>query len=508
MISNPPRPHACIVFIFGGGGDLSYRKLIPALFNLSLDGRLPEQFAIYGLGRTSMAAEKYREHLADGIHKFSRRKDNGNGEWQNFSQHVHYLQMDAANKDSYHVIGDAIAGNNNKFGTEANVIFYLAVAPQVVPEIVRNIGVLPACFDRKRTRMVVEKPFGHDLETARELNHLLKSQFAEEQIFRIDHYLGKETVQNILAFRFANALFEPVWNKNYIDHIQITAAETVGMERRGEYYERSGALRDMVQNHMLQLLCMIAMEPPLSFDANEIRNKKADVLNAVRKLTSDNIDALAVRGQYSDGNVNGQHVDGYRQEEKVNSQSNIETFVALKLFVDNWRWQGVPFYIRTGKRMNAKTTVISVIFKPAPVFSFPAEAAQNWMPNRITFSIQPDADIRLRFQAKKPGTSMVLDPVNMVFKYKDEYDEEPEAYETLLLDVMEGDATLFMRSDQVEAAWNVIMPLIAQWEKQAASDFPNYAPGSWGPQCAEELIQRDGRHWISLPLPLKQENLL
>ncbi len=506
MITHQQKPPAALLFIFGGGGDLSYRKLMPALFNLYIDDRLPEQFAVYGLGRTAISHAEYRMRLADGIDQFSRRKDNGH--WETFAGNVSYLQMDASDKSTYEVIGQAIAEKHHQFGTEPNVIFYLAVAPQVVPEIVDNLDVLPACFNRKKTRIVVEKPFGHDLQSARDLNNLLTSLFTEEQIFRIDHYLGKETVQNILAFRYANALFEPVWNRNFIDHIQITAAETVGMERRGDYYERSGALRDMVQNHMLQLLCMMAMEPPLSFDANEIRNKKADVLKAVRKYTYNNIDQLAVRGQYAAGEMNAQPVHGYRTEEKVNPQSQVETFAAIKLFVDNWRWQGVPFYIRTGKRMNAKTTVISVIFREAPAYTFPPEAAQNWLANRITFCIQPEADIRLRFQAKRPGTSMVLNPVNMVFKYKDEYDEEPEAYETLLLDVMEGDATLFMRSDQVEAAWELLMPVIEHWEKNKPADFPNYTPGSWGPKAAEDLITHDNRQWVTLPLPLKEENVV
>ena len=324
--------------------------------------------------------------------------------------------------------------------------------------------------------------------------------FDEEQIFRIDHYLGKETVQNILAFRFANALFEPIWNNNYIDHIQITAAETVGIEDRGGYYEQAGALRDMVQNHILQLLCMIAMEPPVSFDANEIRNKKVDVLHALRKFDSKEVHLHAVRGQYSGGWVKGKQVQGYRQEKNVNLQSVVETFVATKFFIDNWRWRNVPFYIRSGKYMHEKTTLIVIQFKEAPGYSFPAEAAETWRPNRLTISIQPEMDIRIRFQAKRPGPNMLLNPVDMVFNYAEEYDnKEPEAYETLLEDVISGNPTLFMRADQVEAAWKVIMPILEAWQNRRPVDFPNYAPDSWGPEDAEALIARDGRHWITMP---------
>ncbi len=348
------------------------------------------------------------------------------------------------------------------------------------------------------------KPFGHDLESAQELNRLLSSLFSEEQIYRIDHYLGKETVQNILALRFANALFEPIWNRNYIDHIQITAAETVGAEGRGDYYERSGALRDMVQNHILQLMCMIAMEAPVSFEANEIRNKKVDVLNAIRRYSNDEVHAHAVRGQYGAGWMKGQQVPGYRQEKSVNPDSLVDTFAAVKFYIDNWRWQNVPFYVRTGKRMHEKSTIINIQFKPAPSYAFPAESADTWRPNRLTISIQPEMDIRLRFQAKRPGQTMTLNPVDMIFNYKDAYDgDEPEAYETLLLDVMEGNQTLFMRSDQVEAAWKIIMPILETWESRSPVDFPNYAPDSWGPEDAEALIARDGKNWVTLPQPHK-----
>jgi glucose-6-phosphate 1-dehydrogenase len=347
---------------------------------------------------------------------------------------------------------------------------------------------------------VVEKPFGHDLQSAHELNQLLTGMFDEKQIYRIDHYLGKETVQNILALRFANALFEPIWNRNYIDHIQITAAETVGVENRGDYYEHSGALRDMVQNHILQLICMIGMEAPVSFDADEIRNKKVDVLRAIRKFSMEEVHKFAVRGQYSEGWMKGEKVQGYKMEKSVDHESPVETFCAVKFHIDNWRWQDIPFYVRTGKRLHEKCTIITIQFKPAPSYAFPPESAQTWRPNRLTISIQPEMDIRLRFQAKRPGQSMTLNPVDMIFSYKEAYDdEEPEAYETLLLDVMEGNATLFMRSDQVEAAWEVVTPIQQIWQTRPPVDFPNYAPDSWGPEDAEALIARDGRNWITLP---------
>jgi len=495
------KPPPTIFFIFGGSGDLNFRKLTPALFNLFIDGWMPDKYAVVGIARSDYSDDDYRKHLLEGIQEFSRRKDQG-GQWDGFAKNISYLKLDVSNPSGYGAIADCIKSKEKEFGTTPTVIFYMAVAPQLVPVIAKNLKQIPACANSKSTRIVVEKPFGHDLKSAHELNLLLNSIFEEEQIYRIDHYLGKETVQNILAFRFANALFEPVWNRNYIDHIQITAAETVGMEGRGDYYEHSGALRDMVQNHILQLLCMIAMEAPLSFDANEIRNKKVDVLHAIRKFTRDNVHENAVRGQYGSGWMKGEQVKGYRQEEKVDPRSPVETFAAVKFYIDNWRWENVPFYVRTGKRMNTKTTVISVMFRPAPVFSFPKEAAETWRANRITFSIQPESDIRLRFQAKRPGTSMNLNPVNMVFNYADAYDgEEPEAYETLLLDVMEGEATLFMRSDQVEAAWEVIMPIIEAWQSRPPLDFPNYSPGSWGPEDTEALIARDGHNWITLPLP-------
>lgn len=493
------QPPASLIFIFGGSGDLAYRKLIPALYNLYADEWMPQQYAVVGIGRTDYSDEKYRGHLLEGIKEFSRRKDDGNGLWKNFSQNISYLNLDLSADGAYEKITVIINQYAAQWGIRPNILFYLAVAPQLVPDIARELGKFDLCEDKKCTRIIIEKPFGHDLKSAHELNSQLQQLFDEDQIYRIDHYLGKETVQNILALRFANALFEPLWNRNYIDHIQITVAEQVGVEGRGGYYEQSGALRDMVQNHILQLLCMVAMEAPVSFDANEIRNKKTDVLNAIRRISPDEVQDYAVRGQYGAGWMQGIKVNGYREEEKVDKNSPVETYAALKFFIDNWRWQGVPFYVRTGKYLQEKISAVTVQFKPAPHYAFPPEAAESWRPNRLVINIQPQEEIRLRFQAKRPGQSMTLNPVDMVFKYDDAYDEhQPEAYETLLLDAMEGNATQFMRADQVEAAWKVVMPVIETWEKRPPVDFPNYQPGTWGPEDADALIARDGHNWIKV----------
>ncbi|HVB02548.1 MAG TPA: glucose-6-phosphate dehydrogenase [Chitinophagaceae bacterium] len=492
-----------LIFIFGGSGDLNYRKLTPALFNLFLDGWIPDHFSIVGTGRTAYTDDSFRAHLLEGIQKFSRRKAEDGDSWGKFAGHITYWKMNADDDHAYSEITDIVNAREKEWGEHPHVIFYLAVAPQLVPDIARHLGNLNICHESHNTRIVIEKPFGHDLQSAHDLNALLGSMFKEDQIFRIDHYLGKETVQNILALRFANTLFEPIWNRSFIDHIQITAAESVGLEGRSSYYEGAGALRDMVQNHILQLLCMIAMEAPVSFDANEIRNKKVDVLNAIHPISRDEVHNYAVRGQYQAGWMKGEKVKAYRAEEKVNPESRTDTFAAVKFYIDNWRWQGVPIYVRTGKYLHDKTTIITLQFRPAPHYAFPPEAADTWRPNRLTISIQPAMDIRIRFQSKLPGQNMLLSPVDMIFNYEDAYGEHsPEAYETLLLDVMRGDATLFMRADQVEAAWKIIMPILDSWNARPPMDFPNYAPDSWGPEDAEALIARDGRTWITMP-PIK-----
>ncbi|CAN5292748.1 glucose-6-phosphate dehydrogenase [soil metagenome] len=486
-----------IFFIFGGSGDLNYRKLTPALFNLYIDDLLPQEFIIVGIARSEYLPVEYITHLKEGIENFSERKDET--KWNEFAEHIKYISLDFNDHEGYQQISKEADDFKSKF-EHYTAVFYMAVAPQLVPVIVPELSKLNFCKDVQCTRIVVEKPFGHNLETAKEMNRMLLNNFDEKQIYRIDHYLGKETVQNILAFRFANALFEPVWNRNYIDFVQITSSETVGVEGRGGYYENSGALRDMVQNHILQLLCMVAMEPPVSFEADEIRNKKVDVLNAIQRISKRDVQNFAVRGQYSSGWIPQEEVNGYRQEKDVAAASNVETFAAVKFFVDNWRWQHVPFYVRTGKRMKEKSTVIHIQFKPAPYYSFPDEATETWRPNRLSISIQPEMDITLRMQAKKPGQNMLLTPVNMNFNYRTEYDTyEHEAYETLLYDVLEGDATLFMRADQVEAAWEVVTPIMEVWHDRKPTDIPNYSPGSWGPEDAEALIAKDGNYWIAAP---------
>jgi glucose-6-phosphate 1-dehydrogenase len=490
-----------VFVIFGGAGDLTWRKLIPALFDLSQDRSLPEKFAILTVDRIKYSDERLRRRLHEGVNQFSRFGKAKAAAWSQFASHLHYQQGDFKALSTYTSLGDQCGKLEKSWGTKAHRIFYMATPPSMFGEIPRFLGKAGLAKDREWSRIVIEKPIGYDLDSAQALNAILSANFTESQIYRIDHYLGKETVQNILAFRFANPLFEPIWNRRYVDYVTITVAETVGVEHRGGYYDRAGALRDMVQNHLMQLLCLVAMEPMVSFDANEIRNKKVDVLHAVRSIAPAAVRACAVRGQYGPSEIHPGKEPGYRQEDGVAPDSVTETFVALKLFIDNWRWQGVPFYLRTGKRLPKQVSEISIQFRPVPHQSFPSEASLNWQPSRVVISIQPDEGIVLGFQAKYPGPKMQLRPVDMRFNYRESFAApSPDAYETLLWDVMKSDATLFMRADQIEAAWQLLMPVLTEWQAIPPSDFPNYAAGTWGPADAQRLLSQ-GHEW-PLPTPL------
>ena len=500
MITNiKDKPY--LFLLYGASGDLASRKIIPALYNLFLDNWLPDDFIIIGCSYSKLATEEFRKNVLEGVNQNSRKGKAEAKQWKEFSARIFYQDIDFNTTASFKPLKVLVHKYESEWKKEAQIIHYLAVAPKYFGIIADNISKNNLTGNCENTRIVVEKPFGNDLESAKELNKKLCSIFDEKQIYRIDHYLGKETVQNIMAFRFANSILEPLWNRNYIDHVQISVFEKLGVEKRGGYYEGAGALRDMIQNHLLQLLCLTAMETPINFNADEIRNRKVDVLKAMRRFSPEEIRMQSVRGQYGSGWMEGTEVPGYRQEPDVNPHSNTETFAAIKFFVDNWRWEGIPFYMRTGKRMQEASSTISIQFRDVPHFVFPVEATNNWQQNRLIISIQPEMSIRLQLQTKRPGLDMVLNTVDMVFNYKDATTTEaPEAYETLLLDIMQSDQTLFMRADQVEEAWKLLMPILDSWQTKESVNFPNYSAGSNGPETAEALIARDGFHWFSLPL--------
>ena len=496
MHDHSGNPDAAVLVIFGAMGDLTSRKLIPALYNLFLDRFTPGSFAILGVGREELDDDAFRLHVREGVNRASRRRVADERSWKEFAAHVGYLCADLGDPASYTALEKALSDRDRQWRTRANRVFYLALPPEMIEPVTKGLGAARLERERERSRIVVEKPFGRDLASARELNRVLGAIFNESQIFRIDHYLGKETVQNILAFRFGNTLFEPIWNRRYIDHVEVTVAESDGVEHRGGYYDSSGALRDMIQNHLLQILCLIAMEAPVSFDGNEIRNKKVDVLHAVRPIPPEEIHLAAVRGQYGAGWIEGRRVPGYRSEARVAENSSTESFAAVRLFVDNWRWQDVPFYLRTGKRLPARISEVCIQFRPVPHQTFPVSALVDSRPNRLVIAIQPEEGILLRFEVKHPGPKTRLTPVMMQFYYREAFKvPSPEAYETLLLDILRGDATLFMRADQTEAAWSLITPILEAWEAVEPTDFPNYRAGTWGPEAAEILTARDGRVW-------------
>lgn len=490
-----------VFIIFGGAGDLAWRKLIPSLFDLSKDHKTMRHLAVIAVDRAVYGEDDYRSHLLEGVKSFSRHGSPGKREWNSFASEIHYMQGDITKPEIYGEINSRCDSIENQWGLKTQFIFYMATPPLmfgIIPGFLTGGGL---SVRKERTCLVVEKPIGNNLESFRDLNKVFTDNFRESQIFRIDHYLGKETVQNILAFRFANPLFEPVWNRRYVDFVAITVTESLGIGNRGGYYDNAGALRDMVQNHLMQLMCLVAMEPMVSFDANEIRSKKADVLHAIRPIHPGSVGQNAVRGQYGPGRSDKRKVTGYRQENGVAPDSNTETYAALRLFIDNWRWQDVPFYLRTGKRLATQSSEIVIQFRGVPHRSFPEESVKDyWQPARIIISIQPDEEIILRIQAKQPGPGIFLKPVEMKFNYRESFRGPfPEAYETLLWDLMINDATEFMRADQVEAAWQILAPVLEYWKENIQGDFPNYRAGSWGPETAGELPGLLGHSW---PTPL------
>jgi glucose-6-phosphate 1-dehydrogenase len=496
-------PPNCAIVIFGANGDLTKRLIVPALYNLNRAGRLPERLSLIGVDHNDKSSGQWRDGLRDFLEQSLKKGGEGatgpieDRLWKPIADDMIFLKGDFEKDETFQQLGECLAEIDKKKGLGGNVLFYFAVADRFFGTIAGKLGEagLVKKQEGRFRRVIVEKPFGHDLESAKALNDCLLKYLKEDQIYRIDHFLGKETVQNIMALRFANGLFEPIWNRDRIDHVQVTVAEKLGVEGRGNFYEKTGALRDMVPNHLFQLVAMTAMEPPVSFDAEDIRAKKAEMFRAVHPLTLGDV----VRGQYDQGVVGGESAAAYRGEPNVSPESNVETYVALRLLIDNWRWAGVPFYLRTGKRLNARSTEIAIRFKRAPYALFRETPMEELDADWLILRIQPDESIRLRFNAKRPGPTMLLESVAMEFKYKDWFRQAPAVgYETLIYDCLIGDPTLFQRADQVEAAWSVVEPVLSAWAETTPRHFPNYAAGSEGPSAAHDLLARDGRAWRAI----------
>jgi glucose-6-phosphate 1-dehydrogenase len=496
----PSTPHIappCVMVIFGAAGDLTKRKLIPALYNLKKSKLLPDNFAVIGVARAVMDDDEFRRRLASEMHEFATEEVDPEL-WKWMEERLYYLSGDFDDEQTFVGLQERLTKTDQERNTQGNYLFYLATAPEYFAPVVEKLGSagLAQEEDDQWRHFVIEKPFGSDLESAKKLNRDIKEVLDESQIYRIDHYLGKETVQNIMVFRFGNGIFEPIWNRRYIDCVQITAAEKVGVEQRGGYYEHAGALRDMVPNHLLQLVTLTAMEPPISFDADAVRDEQTKILHAIQHPTPEEAAQRAVRGQYDAGEIGGEKVPAYRDEPNVAKDSKVETFVALKLLIDNWRWADVPFYLRTGKHLAARDTEIAIRFKHPPFSLFRKTRVDRLTTNRLILHIQPDEGMSLRFGAKIPGPLLSIGAVDMDFDYEDYFGNTPSTgYERLLYDCMLGDATLFQRADQVEAAWSVVAPIQQIWSETEPGSFPNYKAGSWGPAEADELLRLDDREW-------------